>query len=334
VRALTGSIKFYAWGSPVLIPELLGRAPDGRPWAELWFGTHPLGPSSLADDGTPLAAVTGTLEFLAKFLAAGAPLSLQVHPTAEQAEQGFERENAAGIPLDAPNRTYRDPFAKPEVIIAASRFRGLCGFRPEAEAVAELRACGAVTLAERVEQDGYSAAVRWVLAERPALHPRHPRFEALDRAYPGDPGALVALLLNEVVLEPGDAMFLPAGQLHMYVEGLGVEVMGASDNVVRGGLTPKHIDIAELARVLDSAPRRPEVLRPAADGWYPIPTKVFAVQELRGECEWTATGPELVLVLEGDGRLAAGAAAVVFDTERGSIGAGGLAYRVSRARAC
>ena len=268
----------------------------------------------------------------AKLLAAAEPLSLQVHPTEEQASAGYATEDAAGIPLDSPVRTYRDRHAKPEVMIAVTPFRALCGFRPVDEACAELTACGAGALAEVVVRAGYGEAVRWLLGERPAIRPDHPRFAALDAAYPGDPGALVALLLNELVLRPGDGIFLPAGQLHMYLDGLGVEVMGASDNVVRGGLTTKHIDLDELATVIDPTPRRPPVLVPGSDGWYEIPTTVFAVQQLRDRAEWTAVGPELVVYVEPDGSFAAGDAAFVANGRPAHFG-GGLAYRVSRSRA-
>lgn len=334
VDELRGTAMHYAWGSPDALPRLLGREPDGRPWAELWFGTHPGGPAHVTGPAGPVALLdrAGELPFLAKFLAAAAPLSLQVHPTRAQAEAGFAREDAAGVPRDAPQRTYRDRAAKPEVMIALSPFRALCGFRPIDEAVTELRGAGATALAERVARHGHGEAVRWLLAERPVLRPDLDRFRLLDDAYPGDPGALVALLLNEVHLEPGEAVFLPAGQLHMYLEGLGVEVMGASDNVVRGGLTVKHVDLPELARVIDPAPRRPDVLRPGTDGWYALPTPVFGVQELRSPTEWRADGPELVLYARADPPFGAGTAAYVPDGEPGRFG-GGLAYRVSRSRA-
>ncbi len=328
-----GTVKHYDWGSTRAIPDLLGVAPDGRPWAELWFGTHSGGPSSLS---TPAGAVAlaeraGELPFLAKFLAAAAPLSLQVHPTAEQARSGYAAEQAAGIPLASPRRTYKDQAAKPEVMIAITPFRALCGFRPVADATRELTACGAAPLAEVVERAGYGGAVHWLLGERPPLRPDHPRFALLDAAYPGDPGALVALLLNELTLEPGEGVFLPAGQLHMYLEGFGVEVMGASDNVVRGGLTPKHVDLDELARVIDQTPRTPPVLRPGPDGWFDIPTPVFAVQELRHAATWSAAGPELVLYVAPDDGFLAGEAVFVPDGGSATFG-GGLAYRISRSR--
>lgn len=332
VFRLEGARKSYAWGSPTALPELLGVPADGEPWAELWFGTHPGGAAWVIDDSvrTPLTDVLGgELPFLVKLLAVAGPLSLQVHPGEEQARAGFTREEGDGVPRDAPQRTYRDPAAKPEVIVAVSRFEALCGFRAVEETCAELDACGAAELAAVLAEHGHLAAVQWLLGERPPLRPKHPLFSRLDAAYPGDPGALVALLLNAVVLGPGEAVFLPAGQLHMYLDGLGVEVMGASDNVVRGGLTPKHVDTAELARILDPLPYRPPVLHPSAERWYDTPTSAFAVQQLAGPATWTAGGPEVIVCIDpGAGDLPAGSAAFVPAGMSASFG-GRLAYRVT-----
>ena len=124
-----GRAQHYAWGDPTSIPEMVGNQPDGRPWAEWWMGTHPLAPSTL-DDGSPLQSIAGELPYLVKFMAAGQPLSLQTHPDQAQAEAGFEQENQRGLPLDAPNRIYRDRSAKPEMLCALTSFDTLCGFRP------------------------------------------------------------------------------------------------------------------------------------------------------------------------------------------------------------
>jgi hypothetical protein len=131
---ITNAPRDYAWGSTTLIPELFGVAPDGQPQAEIWLGTHPASPSRLVGREGDLRDVAGELPFLLKILAAGSPLSLQAHPTTAQAQDGFARENAVGIPIDASHRNYKDPYAKPEMIYALSdEFRALCGFRPVAE---------------------------------------------------------------------------------------------------------------------------------------------------------------------------------------------------------
>ena len=254
--------------------------------------------------GSPLP--TPRLPFLLKILAAGRPLSLQAHPTSEQARAGFDLENEAGIPVDAGNRNYRDPFHKPELIFVLSdTFEALCGFRPLAEVrgiVAELRLLDLATddpqgpaidslenhlaqgLRDTVDwllrdgRGGDSGEVKW-LVERVVALAEHAEFLAgggaaigyarelatvrlLAAEYPGDPGIVLGLLLNRVSLQRGEAMYLPAGNIHAYLSGLGVELMAASDNVLRGGLTPKHIDIEELLGVLDFTPAQSPYLAP------------------------------------------------------------------------
>jgi mannose-6-phosphate isomerase len=304
---LIGAAHHYAWGSDSAIPTALGLQPDGRPWAELWWGTHPGGQTLAAspDGEMPLVDLVGHLPYLVKLLAASRPLSLQVHPTAEQAAAGYAREERLGIPITAPHRIYRDPYGKPELIIAVTPFEALCGFRNPEEAAADLDRCGAPEVAERLREHGPAETVRWLLDERPAVTLQHPLFRRLDSEYPGDPGAVVATLLNHVVLEPGEAMFLEAGVLHMYLRGVGVEVMGASDNVVRGGLTPKYVDADELMHVLRGRPAEPAILRPGPDGWYPVPTDVFAVQGLAGPDRWVSSSSEIVVRLSGSGDTAA-----------------------------
>lgn len=304
---LMNTPRAYAWGSTTAIAALQGREASGQPEAELWFGDHP-GSPAVVGDGTGrtldvwlAASGASPLPYLLKVLAAAEPLSLQAHPSAAQGAAGFARENALGIALDAPERNYRDPGHKPEVIVALSEeFRALCGFRPlaatrrllhelhtptdaAARAVAKLLASlGADGAAAGVEGDGDAEAeadaigrtVRWLLSEAPAevtagieaaidasLGAAAGEFDAelenahqLAAVYPGDPGVAVSLLMNFVVLRAGEALWLPAGNMHAYMSGLGVELMAASDNVLRGGLTPKHIDVDELLHVLDTHP--------------------------------------------------------------------------------
>lgn len=357
---ITNTPRNYAWGSPTAIATLLGREPSGGPEAELWLGAHAGSPATICDPATVRGAATlrefiasdpetalgaalaaassqptdaagdpqepaaasaaRQLPFLLKLLAAGAPLSLQAHPSAERARAGFALENAAGIAVDAGDRNYRDPFHKPELLFALSEnFEALCGFRTLAEShrvLEELRALdvatddpqpGAIDSLERhltgddplrntvdwLLRDGRggdSGEVSW-LVERVVALADHAAFLAdggaiisfarelatvreLHRAYPGDPGIVIALLLNRVTLRRGEALYLPPGNIHAYLSGLGVEIMAASDNVLRGGLTPKHIDIDELLAVLDFAPSpvprlAPVVLAPGVDVYRP-----------------------------------------------------------------
>jgi mannose-6-phosphate isomerase len=316
---ISNTPRDYAWGSPTAIPELLGTPVTGRPQAELWLGAHPGSPSRILDpaaaggaedlaawiDADPATALGAdrsgdSLPYLLKVLAAAEPLSLQAHPTLERARAGFERENAEGVPLDAPHRNYKDALHKPEVVVAISdRYEALCGFRPLAEVreiIELLVTIDASQTAPRWELYGpivhlledsetlretdagiLRSVVAWVLsggeevqtlvghlvrtAEK-ALHPAHahmtdpytPSLEtvvALQEEYPGDPGIIISLLLNRVTLRAGEALYLPAGNIHAYLRGTGVELMAASDNVLRGGLTPKHVDVPELLEVLD-----------------------------------------------------------------------------------
>ncbi|WP_295788730.1 mannose-6-phosphate isomerase, class I [uncultured Microbacterium sp.] len=303
--ALSNTPRDYAWGSPTLIADLEGRAPSGAPEAEVWFGDHPGSPAEV-HDGTgrtldawlpAVAAAHGVpekLPYLLKLLAAGAPLSIQVHPSKEQAVEGFAREEAAGVPRDAGERNYKDDNHKPEVIVALSdTFTALAGLRDiaatrelvdalgDAPAVRTLRA----HLSAGDAAEALRATIGWLLgAARPAeieeivdaaASTSSERFDAelaltrsLHRAYPADPGIVVALLMNLVELRRGEAIFVPAGVLHAYIAGLGVEIMAASDNVLRGGLTPKHIDVDELRGLVDFTPADPPLLRatPAGEG--------------------------------------------------------------------
>ncbi|MCT9622495.1 mannose-6-phosphate isomerase, class I [Curtobacterium sp. C2H10] len=289
---ITNTPRDYAWGSVTAIPELLGRTVTGAPQAELWLGAHPGSPSVVVNPAmvggadTLLDWITAEprdalgpdrtgLPFLLKVLAAAAPLSLQAHPTPEQAREGFEREEAAGVPIDDPARNYKDPFPKPELVVALSeRFEALSGFRPVAETLADVETldAGSGRLGPLVVhlQHGLEDTVRWLetgdssaqavvqavsdlAAALPddAVTPNTATVRDLGTSYPGDPGIVVSLLMHRVTLAAGEAMYLPAGNIHAYLDGLGIELMAPSDNVLRGGLTPKHVDVPELLHVLD-----------------------------------------------------------------------------------
>lgn len=309
---ITNTPRPYAWGSTTAIAELLGTVPSGEPEAELWLGAHPGSPSVIldpsetggaadlaewiaADPQTTLGrfASTGRLPFLLKILAAGAPLSLQAHPTPEQAIEGFARENAAGIPLDAAHRNYKDGYPKPELMYALSpRFEALCGFRPIDETLTIIRKLLDLDAGREDPQphpledlyvslsapDGLRTTFEWLISRATGVAtlvalvgqlaelgdaPELDIARSLAAEYPGDPGVVISLLINGVAIKAGEALYLPAGNIHAYLDGLGVELMAASDNVLRGGLTPKHIDVPELLSVLDFTPVPVPYLRPS-----------------------------------------------------------------------
>ena len=294
MHPLTGSIKRYDWGSPDAIPAILGIHPDGRPLAEYWLGAHPSDPATidghlrldeaikqhpcLVGDSARLE-FGGHLPYLMKLLSAERPLSLQAHPNRMDARAGFERENQADIPLDAPERTFKDPWDKPELIVALTQFDALAGFRDPALTSALFSRLGISPVSEQVFaplrhrggraglaevfmnclvlDDDLKAAVTDVVAA--AVNHTDDEGELgefartavlLDEHFPGDPSLLAALMLTRHTLQPGEALYLQPGVLHSYLSGTGVEVMGNSDNVLRGGLTSKHIDPSALAQVV------------------------------------------------------------------------------------
>lgn len=369
---LHNTIRDYAWGSTEAIQRLLGQPVDGSPAAELWMGAHPGAPSTLAE---PLPAAAGSarvgqtlteliaadpvsmlgadvagrfgnrLPFLFKLLAAAKPLSLQVHPSPEQAAAGFAAEQQAGVPVDAPNRNYRDESAKPELVCALSPFEALCGFASPTVAADRLDVLGVPTLsmlAKRVRAehargsdalprclamllDPTTDAGKWVeqAAEvgAGAADPSLALLPRLAEEFPADPGVLVSLLLNFVTLAPGEALYLPAGNIHAYVSGLAVELMSASDNVLRAGLTPKHVDVPELVKLLDPNPFDPTPLTPepatlAGLLRYRTEADTFELSRVdadqrrgpgRAESIELAAGPQIVFVASGSASLIDGA---------------------------
>ena len=246
----------YAWGSATLIPDLLGTESTGEPQAEIWFGTH-LGSPAKTEDGKSLADQIEPLGFLVKFLAAEKPLSIQAHPTREHAAMRFSESHPG----------YSDSNHKPELIAAVTRFRALCGFRPISQTAELLAKLSQLESAFEPWQTafasgGYRAATKWSLSQDgksaellAATATQLPEIAdliaSIHEYFPADRGLMMALMMNYVELAPGEALYLPAGNIHAYLSGLGVEVMAASDNVLRGGLTPKPIDIPELIEILD-----------------------------------------------------------------------------------
>jgi mannose-6-phosphate isomerase len=337
VYPLTGVIRPYAWGSRTSIAELQGRpAPTAEPEAELWLGAHPGAPSTvtragvaasldalIADDpkghlgSEVVAEFGGKLPFLLKLLAADAPLSLQAHPSLEYARKAWAAQEAdASLP-----RNYTDANHKPEMLVAITPFEALCGFRDPSAAADALAAFGLAALdpvVAALRGGDLRCAVRdlltWPPADRPALTAAvlasgNDLATRLAEHYPDDPGVLVALLLNHVRLEPGEAIWMPAGNLHAYLRGTGVELMASSDNVLRGGLTPKRVDVDELLRVLvfevlDEPILRQTPVAPGVTTWpVPVPDFVLYRVELDGTrppTEVPASGPRIVLTVAGD----------------------------------
>jgi mannose-6-phosphate isomerase len=309
---LANSVRPYAWGSTDFIPTMLGHEVTGEPVAELWIGTHAGAPSRIGHSERSLAEAIAAdpqrllgpavleqfgadLPFLLKVLAAAQPLSIQAHPTMEQASAGFAAENERGLPIDAPHRNYADPNHKPELICALTDFEALCGFRhvgPSAGFIELLVSAGATGLEgvpERLlAENGLREVVHWLLRLsddeqvelQRTLRPAAAAVASaggdwaaeaeltgrLSALYPNDSGVPIALLMNFVRLAPGEALFLPAGRIHAYLRGAGIELMACSDNVLRSGLTRKHIDVHELLSVLDFSTEDVVPIRPVMHG--------------------------------------------------------------------
>ncbi|QNG19436.1 mannose-6-phosphate isomerase, class I [Rhodococcus triatomae] len=354
MHELDGAVRSYAWGSRTAIARLRGLpVPTAHPEAELWLGAHPAGPARVVTDEGPRSLLEvvrenparelgsrsledfgDRLPFLLKLLAAEEPLSLQAHPSAAQAREGFARENAAGIPLGSSIRNYRDDSHKPELVVALTTFEALAGFRRPDRTVKLLGALGVpelepyvALLAGQPDSDGLRALfTTWITLPPPVLAALMPgvldgcvaylaaepdgEFAdevrtalELSEAYPGDTGVLASLLLNRVRLEPGQGLYLDAGNLHAYLHGVGVEIMANSDNVLRGGLTPKHVDVPELLRVLDfdSAPAPfVEPVQVPGTGKFEYDTPAPEFELSRIELTDASTGPNS-FVLGGDG---------------------------------
>lgn len=282
-----------------------------------------------------------SLPYLFKVLAAAEPLSIQAHPNRQQAVDGFRRENRQGLSLDDPQRNYRDDRPKPECMCALTPFIGLCGFRPseaimavsepvwpktEVSALDILRNGKDETANQaffqylmQLDRDRSAALTNSVANS--AAQMENPSetvcwIVRLHQKYPGDIGVLSPLMLNIITLQPGEAVFLPPRQLHAYLDGFGIEVMANSDNVLRGGLTPKHIDVRELVKILDFHPYKPKILSPQyqseTEGAYDSSTDIFRLSQLvvtgrhAHEAKDRLEGPEIILCVEGTANISKG----------------------------
>lgn len=368
----------YAWGSRTAISALTGRAPTSKPEAELWMGAHPVAPSkSLARTATLEALITADparelgaptlqafgprLPFLLKVLAAEEPLSLQAHPTMAQAQAGFDDEEARGIPLTAPHRNYKDRSHKPELLCALTPFDALSGFRAFRDTLRFFEQLAVPALDRLVDPDSLAKTfgnimglrngplerdtVSHVVAACARQSPHFVKERALacrlDKLYSGDIGIVSALLLEYVTLQPGDAIYLDAGNMHAYLSGTGVEIMASSDNVLRGGLTPKHVDVPELTKTLDFTAGPAKVLKPhqvdACEYVYSTPAREFRLSriDVRTSLVRDTFGPEILLTTEGAvqiGDVQAPRGAAVFvpaSTGRYTLGGDGVVYRAT-----
>lgn len=357
ILKLQGTVQHYAWGGKSFIPELLHiNNPDNRPFAEYWLGAHPKSPAVISNDGYSIAldallaaapekilgqaAVQSfgpSLPFLFKILDARDMLSIQAHPSKQQAQEGFARENAQGIPLNAPNRNYKDDNHKPEVHVALTEFYMLHGFRPLHEIDAMLNSIPEFTPLRKafsgndlknlyrvimtLPQQQVDDLLNPLLArleprfEQNKLTPDSPDYWAVQASnsfsLPGghrDRGIFSIYLLNLLHLQPGQGTFQAAGVPHAYLRGVNVELMANSDNVLRGGLTPKHIDAQELLKTLSFAADKPEILNgdkvSPAETVYKTPAPDFELSkiQLSGEDRWHAPaqhGPDILIVLDG-----------------------------------
>ena len=382
MHLLTSPIQPYAWGSHASIATLQGRsAPTEMPEAELWLGAHPLAPSRLEDGNSLDKAISvrpewlgaytrkrfSRLPFLLKVLAADSALSIQAHPSLDQASEGFARENAAGIPLTAPFRNYKDDNHKPELICALSPFEALCGFRhpkelailfdllnaePFASWARVLRSAPAdvalkelFTASMALDRAARARAIDVAVSGSPRLREHGLEFVRvaewvanLANLYPVDAGVLSVLFLNYVSLEPGQAIYLSSGKLHAYLKGTGIEVMANSDNVLRGGLTPKHVDVSELTRVLQFSPDDVAIMRPDSgiESTYKTEAPEFELSRVAIDGVWSghSRGPEVLLSVEGSFTtqggevLASGFGAFVPDGEPFELRGKGILFRV------
>lgn len=360
---LENSIQAYAWGSKDGISAFTGIPnTDGKPMAELWMGAHPGAPSKIVDTMltgassgsiaiTPLgdfikadpagslgkdasSRFDGKLPFLFKVLSAGAPLSIQVHPSRAEAVEGFARENKAGIPLSAGERNYKDDNHKPEIIMAVTPFTAMCGFRKKQEAVNLLELIPGTELAPVVgilakngkytdfckallelPRNVKDAIIKIAIAKADSIEASDmggttKRAWALVRKlasfYPTDIGILSPLYLNVIDLVPGQGIYLPAGIMHAYIEGTGLELMANSDNVLRGGLTPKHIDIPELLSILSPEPYMPKIIEPENGvGVFSYRTEspefeLSRVDPQAGKAEFRTTEPAIMIGATGE----------------------------------
>lgn len=352
---MSNTIQNYAWGSIDSFSQLFDIAnPQQQPQAELWMGAHPNGCSQVDYQGQKIrlsdliasdpahflsantAQTFGELPYLFKILAAEQALSIQVHPSKSEAEQGFAKENAAQIPLTAANRNYKDPNHKPELVYALTDYQAMNGFRPINEIVEHFQRLAIVPLQpllERLQQQqtevglksfftellSFSGSEKQVAIEQLIAYAHRHQEQALFQliltlaeTYPHDIGLFAPLILNVLTLKPGQAMYLDARTPHAYLKGTGLEIMANSDNVLRAGLTPKHIDIIELAKCTRFAekPASTLLLTPKITDdalLFPVPVTdfKFAIYPQPKQCRVNVSSAQILLAIDHDATLTA-----------------------------
>ena len=353
---LKGKVQHYAWGGYDFIPSLIGFSnTEHKPCAEYWMGAHPSASSDILVNNQPVSlyqvinediaeTITdkvfqqfGELPYLLKILDVKDMLSIQVHPTKAEAIKGFEAEEAAGIPINATNRNYKDRNHKPEVMVALSEFWLLHGFKQEAALERTLEDVQEFNIfLPLFKRAGYKGLYQFVmemsqedidrlLFNLVKRELRKKEYNELTKDQPGwwvaklfegkeeikniDRGIFSIYFFNIVKAEKGDAVFQGAGIPHAYLEGQNVELMANSDNVLRGGLTPKHIDVPELMKHTSFVGITPNVMKGNSidliEKNYPCPVPDFGINkiELNGDDKYgsIAHSLEILIVIEGAG---------------------------------
>ena len=354
IHKLQGAVQHYSWGGASFLPKLLSiENPNHKPFAEYWLGIHAGGPASIevnqqavllsdAIATDPKAALSepvfnhfGGLPYLFKILDVKDMLSIQVHPTKEYAKVAFEKEEAAGIALNAPNRNYKDTNHKPEIMLAMSEFWLLHGFKSEAKILETLENIAEFqVLVPLYKSEGLKGLYQFLMEMEQAqvdslLSPvvkralRNKQEGKVDRNAPDwwvaklyenaagilpiDKGVFSIYLFNIVCVMPGQGIFQDAGVPHAYLEGQNVELMANSDNVLRGGLTPKHIDVEELIHNIKFESIEPVIIegtKPClGESVYPAPVQDFGIASITldgsNSYSYEAESMDMFLVVEG-----------------------------------
>jgi len=350
IYKMTNKFKHYEWGSQNLIPEFLNMENKSRrPYAEMWMGTHKGAPSQVSFDNSgnlvDLKEISGDLPFLFKLLAIENPLSIQAHPNIKQAEEGFKKEQDSGLSINAPTRNYKDTNHKPEIICSITPLSLMAGFKEPENILRSFEEFSSISAPikdiidpviqslkhsslsaffrtlfnfTRIEQEylcTFINDVKEIKTEGAITDEQWKLMKRFVRLYSGDSSVLAPLYLNCIKLMPGQALFIPAGVLHAYISGFGVELMTSSDNVLRGGLTPKHVNIDELMNILHFIPYFPNIISPpelsfhnrSKGEWFCFntPCKEFLLVFMKGDASeknniFQGQRPAICIVTEGE----------------------------------
>ncbi len=347
-------IQDYAWGSHTSVNTLFGiENPSNQPQAEIWMGAHPNGCSQVDVAGEWVSLATlikqnpegmlgadtltryGELPYLFKVLAAEKALSIQVHPSKQQAEIGYAKENMSGVALNAANRNYKDPNHKPELVYALTPYQAMNGFRELDEMItlfeqvdileikplisdlkggrdsAALEVFFSALLSLTGEQKTAAVAALMRYAKANTEQPLFALLVDLEKQYPDDIGLFSPLMLNVLTLQPGEAMFLDACTPHAYIHGTGLEIMANSDNVLRAGLTPKYMDVDELVdctrfKPMPSHTLLTQPIKEAGIEHYPVPVNDFKISLYQGKHQLSVESAEIVFAVDAPVTLRAG----------------------------